>query len=68
MAESLQPRGSNVRVPHSAAGRQEFAETVGRDAHALLEAVYHWSDLLINKKIAAIEILRHVVVQQFYLG
>ena len=59
-------RGSNARVPHSAAGRQEFAETVGRDAHALLEAVYHWSDLP-AAKIEAIEILRRVVLQQFYV-
>jgi len=60
-------RGGNVRIPHSAAGRQEFAEMVGRDAHALLDAVYHWSDLLFNQKIAAIEILRRVVIQQFYV-
>ncbi len=59
-------RGSNARVPHSAAGRQEFAETVGRDAHALLDAVYHWSDLLADRKIEAVEILRRVVIQQFY--
>lgn len=61
------PRGFNVRVPHSASGRQEFAEMVGRDAHALLEAVYNWSDLLDEKKIQAIEVLRRVLVQQFYV-
>jgi len=44
------PRAINVRIPHSAIGRQEFAETVGRDAHALLEAIYNWSDLLEDKK------------------
>lgn len=59
-------RGGNIRVPHSVAGRQEFAETVGRDAHALLEAVYYWSDLS-AEKIEAVEILRRVVVQQFYV-
>ena len=59
-------RGSNVRMPHSATERQEFAETVGRDAHALLEAVYYWSDLINNREIEAVEILRRVVVQQFY--
>lgn len=61
------PRSINIRIPHSAAGRQEFAETVGRDAHALLEAIYNWSDLLEGKEIAAVEILRRIVVQQFYL-
>jgi len=60
-------RGGNVRVPHSAAGRQEFAEMVGRDAHALLDAVYHWSDLLNDREIEAVEILRRVVIQQFYV-
>lgn len=62
------PRAINVRIPHSAAGRQEFAETVGRDAHALLDAVYSWSDLLEDKEIAVVEILRCVVVQQFYVA
>lgn len=61
------PRAISIRIPHSAAGRQEFAETVGRDAHALLDAVYHWSDLLEDKKIAALGILRRIVVQQFYV-
>ncbi len=61
------PRAINVRIPHSAAGRQEYAETVGRDAHALLDAVYHWSDLPEGKEIAAVEILRCVLVQQFYV-
>ena len=59
-------RGGNVRVSYSATGRQEFVETVGRDAHALLDAVYHWSDLLVDRKIEAVEILRPVVIQQFY--
>ena len=61
------PRANNVRIPYSAVGRQEFAETVGRDAHALLDAVSHWSDLLENKQIAAVEILRRIVVQQLYV-
>ena len=61
------PRAINVRIPHSAAGRQEFAETVGRDAHALLDAVYSWSDLPEDKEIAAVEILRQVLIQQFYV-
>jgi len=61
-------RAINVRIPHSATGRQEFAETVGRDAHALLDAVYHWSDLLEAKDIAAVEILRRIMVQQFYVN
>lgn len=60
-------RGGNVRIPHSAAERQDFAEMVGRDAHALLDAVYHWSDLLNDRKIDAVEILRRVVIQQFYV-
>lgn len=60
-------RGINVRVPHSATGRQQLAEMVGRDAHALLDALYNWSDLLVNKKIQAVEVLRRVVVQQFYV-
>lgn len=62
------PRAINVRIPHSAAGRQEFAESVGRDAHTLLDAVYHWSDLLETKEIAAVEILRRIMVQQFYVN
>ena len=61
-------RGGNVRVPHSAAERQDFAETVGHDAHALLDAVYYWSDLLTDRKIEAVEILRRVVIQQFYVN
>ena len=39
---------------------------IGRDAHALLDAVYHWSNLLNDRKIEAFEILRRVVIQQFY--
>ncbi len=61
------PRAINVRIPHSSVGRQEFAETVGGDAHALLDAVYNWSDLLENKQIAAVEILQRIVLQQFYV-
>lgn len=40
---------------------------VGRDAHALLDAVYHWSDLVNDREIEAVEILRRVVIQQFYV-
>jgi transposase len=61
------PRGGNVRVPHSVAKRQELAEAVGRDAYALLDAFYNWSDLSADKKIEAVEILRRVVIQQFYV-
>lgn len=39
----------------------------GRDAHALLDAVYYWSDLLNDRGIEAVEILRRVVIQQFYV-
>jgi transposase len=60
-------RGGNVRIPHSAVARQDFAETIGRDAHALLEAVYQWSDLLVDREIEALEILRRVLIQQFYV-
>ncbi len=60
-------RGGNVRIPHSAAERQDFAEMVGRDAHALLDAVYYWSDLINDREIEAVEILRRVVIQQFYV-
>lgn len=56
------PRAPNVRIPHSAAGRQEFAEMIGRDAHALLDAVYEWSDLLADKVIWAVEVLRRIIV------
>jgi len=62
------PRAINVRIPHSTEGRREFAETVGRDAQALLDAVYHLSDLLADKEIPAVEILRCVIVQQFYVN
>lgn len=61
------PRAPQVRIPHSVAGRQEFAEMVGRDAHALLDAVHDWSDLAVSKKIDAVEALRRIVVQQFYV-
>lgn len=44
-------RSGNVRIPHSAAERRKFAEMVGRDAHALLDAVYHWSDLMSIREI-----------------
>ncbi len=65
--ERYSPRAINVRIPHSAAGRQEFAETVGCDAYALLDAVYNWSELLASKEIEAVETLRRVVIQQFYV-
>lgn len=60
------PRSINVRIPHSESGRQEFAEILGRDIYALLDAIYHWSDLLADETIPAIEILRQVAIQQFY--
>ena len=48
--------------------REDFAERVGRDAHALLDAVYHWCDLPNDRGIEEVEILRRVVIQQFYVG
>ena len=60
------PRSINVRIPHLETGRQEFAETVGRDIQALLDALYNWSDLLVDKPIPAVEVLRQVALRQFY--
>ncbi len=53
----IQPKGGGNLPKLSDAGAQ-----------ALLDAVYHWSDLLADKEIPAVEILRCVIVQQFYVN
>ena len=61
------PRIENYRFPASKAERGVEAERIGRDGHALLAALYAVDAPPWLREIPAVETLRQVWVQQYYL-
>jgi len=61
------PRVENYRLPASKAERGVEAERIGRDGHALLAALYTADSPRWLCEIPAVETLRQVWVQQYYL-
>ncbi len=61
------PRFEQYRLPKSKAERQALAETIGRDGHQLLEAVYSPTAPAWLHKVPAVDMLRQVWVQQYYV-
>jgi transposase len=65
--ERYGPRVENYRLPASKAERGVEAERIGRDGHALLAALYAADAPRWLREIPAVETLRQVWVQQYYL-
>jgi len=61
-------RATDDRLAKNAARRDERARTVGEDGHALLAAAFDPSAPCWLRQVPAVEILRRVWVQQFYLS
>ena len=67
-AERYGHRATDDRLAKNAARREERARTVGQDGHALLAAALDPSAPGWLRQVPAVEILRRVWVQQFYLS
>ncbi len=59
-------RFDDYRLPKGKAERQAYAEQIGADGHALLDAVYAQDAEPRLRQISAIQLMRQVWVQQFY--
>jgi transposase len=62
------PRFMQYRLPKDKAEQQRLAEMIGRDGHQLLHAVYADSAPPWLREVPAVEILRQVWVQQYYVA
>src|SRR5262245_45867694 len=60
-------RVEDYRLPTGKQERHAYAELVGADGHALLSAIYDPQSPQWLREVPAIETLRQVWVQQFYL-
>ncbi len=60
-------RASDYRLPKGEAKRLRWAEQVGRDGRALLEAVYSTAAPTSLREVAAVQILRQVWIQNFLM-
>lgn len=58
---------SDYRQPQGKGERQELAETIGRDGHHLLTELYRDTAPVSLRLMPAVETLRQVWVQQFYM-
>jgi transposase len=58
---------SDYQQPKGKGERQELAETIGRDGLHLLSAIYQDTTPAYLREVSAVETLRQVWVQQFYL-
>ena len=54
-------------MPKGQAERQELAERIGADGYHLLQAVYAASAPVELRQLAAVQVLRQVWLQQYYL-
>ena len=59
-------RFDDYRLPKGKDERQAYAEQIGADGHALLDAIYAYETEPWLRQIPAVEIMREVRVQQFY--
>lgn len=60
-------RFEQFRLPKGKAERAALAETIGRDGHQLLQAVYGATAPLWLREVPAVETLRQVWLQQYYI-
>jgi len=65
--ERYRARFEQYRLPKTEAERLEWARTVGADGYRLLTAAYAPDAPLVVQEHAAVELLRQVWVQQYYL-
>lgn len=65
--DSYGPRFEQYRLPKGKAERQVLAETIGRDGHQLLQAIYGPTAPAWLREVPAVDILRQVWVQQYYV-
>jgi transposase len=61
------PRFEQYRLPKSKAQQRELAEQVGADGYQLLTAVYTSPTMIWLREVPAVELLRRVWVQQFWV-
>jgi transposase len=57
----------DYRLPKDAAEKMALAQQIGRDGHQLLSKIFHEPGLIHLRTVAAVEILRQVWVQQYYI-
>jgi transposase len=60
-------RFDNTRLPKEQTKREELALTIGRDGRHLLAQIYAATDLVHLRSLPAVETLRGVWVQQYYM-
>jgi transposase len=65
--ERYSPRTDGFRLPKTLTDRQAFAERVGADGFALLQAVYAADAPAWLREVPAIQTLRRIWVQQYYV-
>ncbi|MCP4544397.1 MAG: IS1182 family transposase [Chloroflexi bacterium] len=65
--ERYGPQFEQYRLPKSKAERQELAETIGRDGLQLLQAIYGSTAPVWLRETPAVDILRQMWVQQYYV-
>ena len=58
---------SDYQQPQGKGEQQTLAETIGRDGHHLLTKIYQGAAPALLRTVAAVETLRQVWVQQFYM-
>lgn len=61
------PRFEQYRLPKGKAERESLAETIGADGYQLLSAIYADSAPGWLREVPAVEILRRVWIQQYYV-
>jgi transposase len=64
--ERYRHRVENYRLPKTDAERQQLAATIGADGFALLQAAYAPEAPPAVREALAVEVLRHIWVQQYY--
>jgi transposase len=67
LLERYERRMDNYRLPKSKEKREELAITIGEDGFYLLQQIYHPSAPSFLATMPAVEILRQVWLQHFYL-
>lgn len=60
-------RFEQYRLPKGRTKRQELGEAIGADGHHLLAAIYAANDLPWLREIPAVEVLRRIWIQQYYV-
>jgi transposase len=60
-------RFEQYRLPKERKERQELGETIGADGYCLLAVIYAADDLPWLREIPAVEVLRQVWIQQYYV-